>query len=197
MDEPTRGLTQEAFEMLLSRLHPDREEAGAEYSLLRSRLIHYFENRDCPVPDELAFETIRRVANKLLSGTEIQKLQSYSFGIARKVRLEYYKDPDHHHASLEELAHDPVISLDQFANLERKELMDCFKNCLRSLPPEDALLLIEYWYHDDLPNRTARKVMTEKYDISPSALRTRIHRIKLKFETCFQKCGGEGPKIMK
>lgn len=58
-------LTQESFDKLLAWLHPDREQAGQSYEVIRRTLISYFLNRGCNLPEELADETINRIAQKI------------------------------------------------------------------------------------------------------------------------------------
>ena len=62
MPEP---LGSEPFEALLLRLGSDRETAGERYLQLRQRLVAVFEYRHCPRPEELADETLDRVARRL------------------------------------------------------------------------------------------------------------------------------------
>src|SRR5262245_20430567 len=63
--------TKEEFDCLLAYLSPDREEAGKEYETLRRKLIKLFQYRGCHSPEELADETINRIAKKIKQGAEI------------------------------------------------------------------------------------------------------------------------------
>src|SRR4051794_35744276 len=58
-------LDQSAFNELLNWFAPDLETAGQQYELIRQKLIALFRCRACVFPDELADETINRVARKL------------------------------------------------------------------------------------------------------------------------------------
>src|SRR5437667_247442 len=55
------SLTQSAFDKFLACLDQDRDGAGLRYELIRSKLINYFDWRDCPSPEDHADETINRV----------------------------------------------------------------------------------------------------------------------------------------
>src|ERR1700759_1242376 len=71
------SLTREGFDRLLDCLDPDREKAGQQYEIIRSKLIHYFDWRDCPFPEEHADETINRVIRKLDAGEAFRDVSTY------------------------------------------------------------------------------------------------------------------------
>jgi hypothetical protein len=87
-------LTQEAFDKLLSWLHPDREEAGRRYEDIRCKLIRYFLSRGLSEAEEFADETINRVAQKIdvitkeFTGDPVY----YFYGVARSVLRRFYKE---------------------------------------------------------------------------------------------------------
>jgi len=59
------ALTQGAFERLLGWLGEDSEPGGKCYLEMRERLVLYFDRKNCFAPDELADETLNRVARRL------------------------------------------------------------------------------------------------------------------------------------
>ena len=59
------GLTKEEFDELLSWLDTDPDRAGEKYEAIRHRLITIFLNRQCYEAEDLADETINRVAKKV------------------------------------------------------------------------------------------------------------------------------------
>ena len=63
-------LSQEVFDALLAWLDSDREQAALKYEKIRGGLIKIFTGRACVEPEDLADETINRVAHKL---KEIEK----------------------------------------------------------------------------------------------------------------------------
>src|SRR5215831_13213906 len=86
-------LTPETFEKLLEWLDRDRNRAGEKYEYIRMRLIKRFASRGCTEPEELADETLTRVAHKLkqISGAYIGNPASYCLGVANKIFLEYLR----------------------------------------------------------------------------------------------------------
>src|SRR6202035_1353560 len=87
---PRSGLTAASFEALLARLDSDRERAGERYETIRRRLVRLFEWRGGEGPEELADETINRVARRMSEGTEIRATDplGYFFGVAHRVYKE-------------------------------------------------------------------------------------------------------------
>src|SRR5215212_10225203 len=86
-------LSQECFDALLGWLDSDREQAGIQYEAIRRRLIKIFTGRGCAEAEDLADETINRVASKL---EEIKRdfrgeRARYFYGVANKVQLEYMR----------------------------------------------------------------------------------------------------------
>jgi TIR domain len=63
-----RVLTQAAFHRLLNWFNEendDQDSGGQKYEEMRQKLISYFDRRNCRSPEELADETLNRVALKL------------------------------------------------------------------------------------------------------------------------------------
>jgi DNA-directed RNA polymerase specialized sigma24 family protein len=187
----TRGLAPEEFDLLLLKLHHDRERAGEEYLLLWEKLLLYFQSRACPAAEELADETLTRVAKKIAVGDEPRNLSAYCYGFARLIRLEHRKRPGSNRVTFEDLPPAAFYGIEQ---IDRKERIKCFDTCLREIPTEEARLLIEYCCNSDQPNRDVRRFLAERLGISPTALRIRVHRIKHKLEACVKKCLGEERK---
>ena len=84
-----------AFDRLLGWLDSDRERAGARYENLRRRLLLFFEARGCgPDAGELADRTFDTIERKLKRGSPIYvNAESYCYGVAKKLRLEYNHRP--------------------------------------------------------------------------------------------------------
>jgi RNA polymerase sigma factor (sigma-70 family) len=193
-DSPPKGLTQEEFDLLLSKLHTDRDLAGQEYVLLCEKLASYFHARNCLFAEDLVDETLNRVAKKIASGEAPRNIMAYCYGFARLVWLEYLKKPETSRGSLED---PPTVQLTGEDEIHQKEREDCLYKCLHKLPGDDARALIEYWSFEDRPNRDLRKELAEELGISSTALRIRVCRVKRKVGKCVKKCLGEKTKSLK
>jgi DNA-directed RNA polymerase specialized sigma24 family protein len=176
---------QEAFEKLLLCLHPDRERAGEEYEMLRLKLQEYFRSRACLAADELADETLNRLAKKVAEGEEVRDVLRYCYGLARWVRIEHSRKPEANRVSFDDLPVTPFVLQD---SLVRKEREACFHHCLGQLPAKERELVVEYWDHENQKHRDARREMAERLQITLTALRIRVSRIKDKLQACFSDC---------
>src|SRR5262245_52524896 len=88
------GLSEKAFALLLGHLDADPGRAGERYEDLRRTLVHFFEWRGAPFPDQHADESLDRVARRLTEGVEIKNIGGYCYTVARLVFLETLKAPD-------------------------------------------------------------------------------------------------------
>jgi DNA-directed RNA polymerase specialized sigma24 family protein len=185
--------TQETFDKLLLCLNSDRERAGDEYELLRLKLLEYFRSRTCLGAEELADETLNRLAKKIAEGEEVRDILRYNYGLARWVWVEYVKRPGVNQVSFDDSLVGTSISPD---SLLEKERQACFQYCLRELTDRERELIVGYWDHENQTHRDARREMAERLQISLTALRIRVSRIKSKLEACFSRCLEQGlPKL--
>jgi DNA-directed RNA polymerase specialized sigma24 family protein len=182
-----RELTPEAFKKLLAILDPDLETAGGKYEQLRHKLIKFFEWRGSFISDELADETLNRLARRIDEGEEIEKnVFALSLGIARFVLLETLKRPDNRRAEMKEL-------VTVFAPSERREEDDdlwvvCLRECLRGVSEENRELIIEYYQDEGRARIDDRKMLAARLGVSPKALLSRAKRTRDKLEECVTRC---------
>jgi DNA-directed RNA polymerase specialized sigma24 family protein len=182
-----RKLTPEAFTKLLAELDPDPETAGGKYEELRLQLIRFFEWRGASFQEELADETLNRLARKIDEGEEIEKnVLAFSLGIARFVFLETLKSPDNRRTEMKGLA---KIA----APPERWEEGDdlwvvCLRECMRRVSEENRELIIEYYQDEGRAKINDRKMLAARLGISPNALFSRAKRTRDKLEECVRRC---------
>src|SRR6266852_615987 len=90
-----QALRQEDFDRLLSWFDPDPERAGVAYERIRWRLIAMLASRGCRVPEELADETIDRVARRVadIRAAYVGDQAHYFLGVMNNVHHEYLKRP--------------------------------------------------------------------------------------------------------
>lgn len=183
------SLTADRFEKLLSILAPDRETAGDHYELIRLKLVKYFEVRMCTEPDDLADETIDRVARRVADGETIRapELMRYVYGVARNVLLEGWKRERRFPVTGDLTAAQPQadFSVDQLTSEWR---LDCFQECLNELSEESRSLLLRYYEHTGHRKIEARTELASSLGVPANALRIRIHRIKAGLQQCMDRC---------
>jgi DNA-directed RNA polymerase specialized sigma24 family protein len=182
-----RDLTPKAFTHLLARLDPDPEMAGEKYEKLRRHLIKFFECRGSFIPDELADETLNRLARKIDEGVEIEKnVFAFSLGIARFVLLESLKSPDNKRAEIKELA---TVAAAPESWEENDDLwVVCLRECLRGVSEENRELIIEYYQDEGRARIDERKMLAARLGMSLNALFSRAKRTRDKLEECVMRC---------
>jgi DNA-directed RNA polymerase specialized sigma24 family protein len=173
-------LTGEAFERLLWSFHPgSREAAGEIYQHLRESLIRYFERRRCSLPDELADETLDRVAQKVMTKSIpvlAQQPGAYCRRVARFIYLEYLKKNAGPSKAM------PPLLLDTDPDDTRR--FECLERCLAELPARDRQFFLEYRQ----ANATGKKEMAAQQGTTRNALSLRAHKILRRLEDCCRRC---------
>lgn len=185
---PIKGkwlLTQEAFDQLLNSFSNDREQAGAQYEIIRRKLARFFEWRGIGAADECADETINRVARKILEGQSIENLTGYFYGVARLVLKEVIKDRERLPVSLEDAA--PRLKVIQ-AESSADPCLDCLDKCLESLYPASRQLILDYYQEERRTKIELRQQLADRLRIPLNALRIRVHRIRVSLELCITEC---------
>ena len=177
-------MTPEDFEALLRFLHPDRDKAGEMYEDVYKRLVRLFEWRGCPCPEELADETMDRVARRIRGGTEIQTADPFRYfvGVAHLVYKEVWRREERQRNALNTYSREPPWPLDP----EADGRLDCLRRCLQFLPGEQRRLILHY--HGDDDRIASRQKLATELDIEINALRIRAHRIRRDLEHCVRRC---------
>jgi DNA-directed RNA polymerase specialized sigma24 family protein len=182
------ALNQSAWEALLTRLGPDRDTAGAEYELLRRRLVRFFEWRGRTACEDHADVVLTRVARKIEAGETIQNIQSYALGVARFVLMELVAAPilvvvdgstltDHH---VDAAGPDG----------EPNERTTCLERCLEQLPAHNRKTVLQYYEGEGGSKIANRQEMARQLAISDRALRLRVFRVRETLERCVHSCLG-------
>ncbi len=179
VSKSTKEVTQERFDRLLKWLHSDREEAGRLYEQIRRRLIMVFASRGCECAEELADETIDRVAGKAEQVVEDYEGDPalYFYGVARNVHREYRK--------VKRIAPPPAMPAPAD---EASPELDCLDGCMSKLLPKNRELIVEYYQEDKQAKIVHRKALADRYGIDMNALRIRAHRIRTVVADCTTAC---------
>jgi DNA-directed RNA polymerase specialized sigma24 family protein len=183
MCELTLGFEQRGFLRFLARLNADPMLAGEEYEKLRARLIYFFERKGCRIPDELSDEAISRVARKVEEGLEIEDVFKFSYGVARLVLLEHWRDPKREWEQLDERVSSPKSDreFDEHG-------LECMKKCLHALPSKDRDLIVKNCILD----KKGKEELAKSLGLKINALRLRVFRIRTKLHKCCEKCVSGG-----
>ncbi|HEY0007023.1 MAG TPA: hypothetical protein VGB17_19740 [Pyrinomonadaceae bacterium] len=176
----SKEVTQEKFASFLAWLSPQGESAGEEYERLRFRLCTFFSQRHCRFSDELADETINRVILKS-SEEKIENKLAYCYGVAKNVYRESLRK-EREHLNIDE------VTVAAKSAEEQSFSTDCLDQCLAELSPESRNLILEYFSEVKLAKIELHRRISEKLEMTQTALRMRVMRIKQKLKICVQEC---------
>ena len=189
------ALTPGAFERLLGWLGQDSEPGGECYLEMRQRLVRYFDRKNCLSPDELADETLNRVARRLEEeGAIISDAPAhYCYIVARLVFLESVRERQRQEPLDERLsaqaaakvAASPEASEEQQA---RERRWECLERCLGKLEADDRELIIGYYRGEERAKIENRRAMAVKLGVTMNALSIRACRLRDKLESCLREC---------
>jgi DNA-directed RNA polymerase specialized sigma24 family protein len=163
---------------------------------MRRRLVVYFDRKNCPAPDELADETLNRVARRL---EEEGKLESdaparYCYTVARFVFMEHLRgaqkqsallvesrrrQPPHNNSAASEADDECVV---------KEKMLSCLERCLGKLDARSRGIIIRYYAGKERAKIESRRALAEELGISMNALSIRACRIRDKLEACVREC---------
>jgi DNA-directed RNA polymerase specialized sigma24 family protein len=172
-------LTKESFDALLAWLDANPGAAAMKYEQIRTRLIKIFTCRGCFEPEDLADETIDRVARRLhdIEATFAGDPMRYFHGVAHKIHLEYLRRKP---------TPQPAPPADDTAQTERE--YECLERCMQQLSPTNRELVLQYYQEERQAKIDHRKRLAAQYGIAVNALRIRACRIRALLHECVQEC---------
>jgi len=179
MGNGSTELTGQAFNGLLDWLGTDRDSAARRYEQIRSRLIKIFVCRGCTAPEELADETIDRVAGKVhqIAATYVGDPALYFYGVAEKIYLEHTRNRS-------------ALWLPQLDGLSREiELKHgCLEGCMEQLSQPSRDLIVAYYGSNGRSKIESRKDLARRLGLAANALWIRAHRIRESLRKCVTEC---------
>lgn len=182
-------LKQEDFDALLLLFSEDREEAGRMYERLRNGLIRYFGTKGCSDAQELADETLNRVASKAKSfdSTLSIKPSAYVYGFASKIFLERARNSRNR-----ELPFEPDFDRSgpdaRLTGDPEEETFLCLENCLNRLSEEDRSLMVRYYSKEKQQRIELRKHLADELGCKPEVLHMKIFRLRASLRSCVKDC---------
>ena len=188
-----RKLTEQAFNRLLVWLDEGSDSQGQKYLEMRARLVAYFDRKNCSAPDELADQTLNRIARRLEEEgiTEGDAPARYCYIVARFVFLEYLRSKQKEQALVADLGNrghaNPPASIDEAAE-QRQRLLSCLERCLDTLDSTQREIIARYYSGQEREKINNRRELAQQLGISPNALAIRACRIRDKLEACVSRC---------
>jgi DNA-directed RNA polymerase specialized sigma24 family protein len=192
-------LTQNAFTQLLAWLDDGVESGGERYLEIRRRLVSYFQRRNRNAADELADETLNRVARTLeqTGAINTRPPARYCYVVAKFVLLEDFRR-ERRQTSLDAAwpldAPRAMPAVDDQA-ASRESRLECLDRCLEQLAPAQRDLIVEYYADARRKKIERRRDLAGRLGITMNALGIRACRIRDALMTCIEACGGRPRKI--
>jgi DNA-directed RNA polymerase specialized sigma24 family protein len=185
------ALTQFAFTRLLAWLDDGVESHGERYVEIRRRLVAYFERRNRSAAEELADETLNRIARTLEAGAiAVRPPARYCYVIAKFVLLEDFRRQKKQvpmDASWHPSPTHPCggIGPDDAWPLEEQRL-ECLERCVQELKPPQRELIVEYYADTGRRKIERRRALARRLGISMNALAIRACRIREGLMACVE-----------
>jgi DNA-directed RNA polymerase specialized sigma24 family protein len=180
-----------AFRRLLDWLDEGSDSHGANYMGMRRRLVSYFCRKNCRSADDLADETLTRVARRLEEERSIPEPPArYCYVVAKFVFLEYQRRADNGQVALDEW---PACTLgtEQHADGEgRQKLLDRLDQCLAKLEGDHRELILEYYSGEAREKIEHRRALADRLGLTMNALSIRACRIRDRLEACVKRVAG-------
>jgi len=190
--------TQGSFQDFLHWLDQGVDSGGEKYLEMHRRLAAYFDRKNCLTADELADETLARVAQKLQEKGEITELSPahYCYVTAKFVFLEYIRHAKHGRAGLDEFSvsrqpgSDSVVAAPSVRDGgdDQEQLLSCLDRCLNKLSTADSELILEYYQGEKHEKIQRRRELGIRLGLSANALSIRACRIRTRVEQCVKQC---------
>jgi DNA-directed RNA polymerase specialized sigma24 family protein len=128
----------------------------------------------------LADETINRVILKS-SEENIENKLAYCYGVARNVYRESLRK-ERSHLNIDE------VTIPAKAPAEQSFSGECLDKCLAELSPESRTIILDYFSEVKLAKIELHRRISEGLEMTQTALRMRVMRIKQKLKICVQEC---------
>jgi RNA polymerase sigma factor (sigma-70 family) len=181
----------EAFGSLLGWLDEGVDSGGERYLEVRRRLVHYFDRKNCLAPDELADETLNRVARRLEEEGVItgESPAQFCYITARFVFLEHLRKPETEEFDVERPPSQYLTAnRDEDENQETERRSECLGKCLDELDPDHRRLIIGYYTGQQRVKIENRRAIAAQLGITINALSIRAYRIRDTIEACVSRC---------
>ena len=187
--------TASAFQRLLNWLDGETDSEGQKYLEMRRRLVAYFDRKSCKTPDDLADETLNRVARRLEEEniSEAQDPAKYCYIVARFVFMEYLRSSRQEDALASDLTRNATEVTSKFdqSQEERDIMLSCLEGCINRLDPEGRQIIVGYYVGKEREKIENRRSLAQTFGITSNALSIRACRIRSKLEKCVRECSNQ------
>jgi RNA polymerase sigma factor (sigma-70 family) len=191
------GLTERSWDDLFDFLDPrrgpagtpDRDAAASARSLeILRRLVCFFGARGCGEAEDLAVETLLRVAARCRQVDEAGPADplGYCYGVARNVFHEWVRGAAREASAHASLRHELVRTAipDPGAWRDEDRVHRSLERCLSQLSSRARRLVLGYYGHEGAARIQQHRRLAEELGKSVNALRIEVHRIRQALRAC-------------
>jgi len=194
-------LTEGSWDALLDFLDPDRgakrgpdrdQDAERKYLEVVRKLVCFFAGRGCGDGEDLALESVLRVAGKCaeVDASGYKDRIGYFYGVARNVLHEWRRDSLRESTKREalgrELARLPISDPQSWS---RKEVVHrCLELCMTKLNHRARRLILSYYREERAAKIESHRQLADEFGKSVNALRIEVHRIRNTLRQCVVGC---------
>jgi len=185
-------LRERTFRRLLVWLDQGVDTNGQSYLVIRGRLLGYFDRKNCLHADELADETLNRVARRLEEeggNIETEIPAKYCYIVARFVFMEHLRANEKEIAALDNVSRQANVMSNE--DRDRKEkMLECLDHCAAKLDSSQRDLIFGYYVGEQRVKIENRRSLAQTLGITVNALSIRACRVRDKLESCVKECAG-------
>ena len=172
---------------------PDRDRlAESKCAEIMRKLVIFFASRRCGNAEDLAMETILRVASKCreVDVSSYADRIGYFYGVARNVVHEAHRSGQRESRVYELFAQEFPGSTppDAEAWNDADAAQSCLERCLGALPDHAKKLILRYYSNEGGAKVTEHKALAQELGKSVNALRIEAHRIRKTLQQCVFAC---------
>lgn len=193
----TEGSWDDLFDFLDPNRHdragPDRDkEAEARCLEITRKLVCFFAGRGCADAEDLALDTILRVAGKCgaVAIANYDDRTGYFYGVARNVLHEWQRHALHEATKREALRQQPsLLPIPNPQSWKDKEAVDrCLEQCMAGLTQRAKRVILSYYAPDKTEKIECHRKLADEFGKSVNALRIEVHRIRNTLRDCVFGC---------
>jgi len=189
-------LTGDSLRRLLHWLDGGVSSDGQAYVEMRRRLRDYFLRKNCRAAEELADETLTRVARRLEEEdiTKDDTPARYCYIVARFVFLEHRREAQAHQMMVDsEGVSEPQSAGASTADAveaadARERLLVCLEKCIQELDAPNQRIITSYYVGSEGVKIERRRELAESLGVTMNALAIRAYRIRVRLEGCVRRC---------
>ena len=164
---------------------------------MRQRLVAYFDRKNCLAPDDLADQTLNRVARRLEEEGVIESdtPAKYCYIVARFVFMEHLRETQKENVLLGEIRRQPLgpnlaVSEPDDKREAKEKMLNCLEQCTGKLEPRNREIITRYYVGKERVKIENRRGLAAELGVTMNALSIRACRIRDKLEDCVRQCVG-------